>query len=311
MIAFGQHYACNWVVWNHSAQNPWTNWESIVQQDFGDVSSPIQAVISNPAAIARHTFYNISRTPGGLKHLFHSNFPRGYPLRFSFIFFSLVLIFALLPFANKVRIKSHVDRIRANFHRRRFLLFQVSLILFPVLLSIVLISPRGHYLLMLGALLATAGAILIFEQPALKKRESNYTLVALICATPLLFIRPAMDKQEVALQENLAVIQFLDSLNVKEKVTILEAEGGYHYYLGHNYTRVPEYSKQTGFLNFLTKEHINLIVVSQVLLQDTRFTNDEEWHDFINCPSVLGFVRIDMPMSSRYILVKKSLINSD
>ncbi len=59
LVAFGQHYAQNWVDWHKNTLNPWTNWESIFQNDFGDAQSLWSALYNNPLAFLRHIISNL------------------------------------------------------------------------------------------------------------------------------------------------------------------------------------------------------------------------------------------------------------
>ena len=51
--------------------------------------------------------------------------------------------------------------------------------------------------------------------------------------------------------------------------------------LGDNYHRVGGYEKSASFERFLANRHVDMIVVSDRLLRDTRFKDDSEWQDFL------------------------------
>jgi hypothetical protein len=87
----------------------------------------------------------------------------------------------------------------------------------------------------------------------------------------------------------------------------LEAEGGFHIYLGHNFHRVRENSKKKNenFNSFLINNRINMIVLSDKLLTDNRFKDDPQWKYFLNNFSLYGFSKYNIPNSQRILLVKE------
>ena len=75
MIAFGQHYSLNWHSWEKVDKDPWTNWEPIIREDFGEISSPFQVIIRNPSAFLRHVFSNVKKLPHQIEEMFLRTIP--------------------------------------------------------------------------------------------------------------------------------------------------------------------------------------------------------------------------------------------
>ena len=110
-------------------------------------------------------------------------------------------------------------------------------------------------------------------------------------------------------QPNLHTIRFIQSLKIDKTVNLLQAEGGYHIYVSDNFHRVAEYKKNTDFDRFLQMRSINMIVLSPTLLNDTRFKDDPEWHDFLADYTHFGFVQIDIPHTNRKLFVRADLLD--
>jgi hypothetical protein len=61
MLAFGQWYAVYWVGAHNSLLDPYLNYKSIMEKVFSSATTPIQAVLSNPAEWIRFTVHNLLR----------------------------------------------------------------------------------------------------------------------------------------------------------------------------------------------------------------------------------------------------------
>lgn len=109
---------------------------------------------------------------------------------------------------------------------------------------------------------------------------------------------------------NLRTITFIQTLSIGQEVNMLEAEGGYYIYLGDNFHRIAEYDKTVNFNIFLHERRINMIVLTEGLEQDSRFKTDEEWKDFLNNYTTLGYLKLDIPKTNRKLFVDEQLLQS-
>ncbi len=294
MVAFGQHYARNRVIWTNDDRDPWTNWETIVKTDFGDVMPLGKALWSNPSAVARHVCCNLRTFPREFKCMFGSSYPPGAPpARIAFKFGLLALAAAGLILLRKQGIRASADRVIQN--GRDFRLSHILIFLLPVVLSIVFIAPRQHYLFILGILASFACAVLLFRKTDRCPEHTGYAILAIVCMAPLMIARPLSDSLNKATQPNLQTIRFLRSFHFDEPINVLEAEGGFGIYVGDNFSRVAEYDKNTSFGRFLSERSINMVILSDRLAKDVRFCDDPEWQTFISDPSGFGFFRLDIP----------------
>lgn len=311
--AFGQHYARNWVNWHSDPRDPYYNYINILKEDFGNVNSISAAILKNPSAVTRHVTENIKNIPGELKYMFLNFYPVGYPGIISLITALVVFIISLVSFSRiklKLIPKLILKRIYVNFRNLRFCFLIVLTAIIPLILSSIFIFPRRHYLLFPGVILILMLITILFRKVFVSQKQNVFFKLVYLCILPLILVRPLKSVLNEPVPENLSAIEYLRSMNIKEPVNILETWGIYSIYESKNYTRIPDYSKDKLFNEYLKEWSINLIVISERLLTDTRFSTDPEWLYFISHPEEFGFVTIAVPETSAIkLLVKKELIN--
>ncbi len=311
--AFGQHYARNWVNWHGDPRDPYYNYIIILKEDFGNVNSISGAVLKNPSAVTRHVIENIKNMPGELKYMFLNFYPVGYPGKISLIIALVFLVISLIPFSGiklKFIPKLILKRINVNFRNLRFYFLIVLIAITPLILSSMFIFPRRHYLLFPGVILILMLITILFRKAFNSQKQNVFIKLVYVCILPLILVRPLKSVLNEPVPENLSAIEYLRSMNIKEPVNILETWGIYSIYESKNYTRIPDYNKDKLFNEYLKEWSINLIVITERLLTDTRFSTDPEWLYFISHPEEFGFVTITIPETSTIkLLVKKELIN--
>lgn len=297
MVAFGQHFSLNWVSWNGSDINPWTNWAEIVSLNFGSVNSIPEALTKNPSAFLKHITYNLLNfvkfTP---KLFFSANLNKISAIVVALL--SIGLLTAYLSNTHYKRLVILISSVRKNLQEYKSLLIFVGLFLLPPFVSIAIIYPRDHYLLIFTYIIVIVTVILLTKND-FKQGQINLKKLFLLCVL-IIIITPHFSKSEQSVQKsNLSTIQFIQSLEIDEPVNLLEAQGGYNYYLGSNYHRVAEYDKNTNYDHFGADRNINMIVVSKELLNDTRFKNDPEWQSFLANYRQFGYLQIEIPNTNR------------
>ena len=273
------------------------------------------AIMKNPSAIARHVTENISNLPDELKYMFLNFYPVGYPGKVSFITALMVLIISLIPFLRiktKLNPKFLLKQIPENIRYFRFFYLVVLTAITPLILSSIFIFPRRHYLLFPGVIIILMLITIIFRNAFDFKKRHVFVKLIYVCILPLILVRPLSSLLNEPKPENLSAIRYLRSLKIKEPVNILETWGIYSIYESKNYNRIPDYNKDKLFNEYLKEWSINLIVLSERLLNDTRFSTDPEWLYFINNPEEFGFVKIIIPDAAEIkILVKKDILNKE
>jgi len=311
--AFGQHYARNWVKWYNDPRDPYYNYIIILKEDFGNVNTITGAILKNPSAISRHVIENISNLPGEIKYMFLNSYPIGYPGKLSLIAAIMVLIISFIPslrFRVKFNYKIILNRVSENFRYLRFFFLVVLIAITPLIMSSIFIFPRRHYLLFPGVILILMLITIFFRNAFVFQKKHVYVKLIYVCILPLILVRPLSSLLNEPKPENLSAIRYLRSLEIKEPVNILETWGIYSIYESKNYNRIPDYNKDKLFNEYLKDWSINMIVVSDRLLIDTRFSTDPEWLYFINNPEEFGFVTIIIPDTKGIkLLVKKDILN--
>jgi len=296
MVAFGQHFSLNWVSWNSSRINPWTNWQEIVSHNFGTVHTIPEAFTKNPLAFLKHITYNLRKFLIITPTLF---LPEYFSVNKISVFIVVSLGISLVViFLFNIRKKSKEDK-------RLFI--PVSLFLLPAFISIILIYPRNHYLLLFNTLTVMI-MVILSTIPDFKQRQINFKKLLLLCLT-LILVTPhfGQDKQPTQ-KTNLITIQFIESLKIDQPVNLLEAEGGYNIYLGDNFHRIAEYDKNTGFDYFRRERNVNMIIISDTLLNDSRFKSDPEWQAFLTDYHQFGYLQIVIPNTDRKIIVRSDIL---
>ena len=179
---------------------------------------------------------------------------------------------------------AYLANIRNNFPESRRLLILVGLFLLPGVISVVIIYPRGHYLLLPYAMTTAMMAILLSKHTPEQEQLNHKRL--LLLGLLVIALTPYFSQGSIKNRHNLDTIRFVQSLKIQEPVRLLEAEGGYNIYLGDNFQRVAEYDKDKDFHHFRADRNINMIVVTDILLKDTRFKNDlngkGSWQTMLN-----------------------------
>ena len=333
--AFGQHFAVHWVSWTGSDLNPWTNWADIVAQNFGPAQTLAEAFLNNPAIFARHIAYNILGL-GGWPLAFGpavlvlnevavtAMLIAGWGLIVAGVFFPLSRLgrqpWKQLPQAASSSQASpellHQTQRGEHGHPPPFSRIAawgcgatrtgiwLGLCAAVGFFSILVIYPRVHYLLIPGLLTLTG---LILANRWLLEERRPRAAPALLGGLLAVVLMPPFSSQAPSNQDNLETIRFIQSLEIKQPVNLLEAEGGYHIYLGDNFQRVAETEKDVGWNQFLAARRINLIVKTDLLTTDSRFKNDLEWQWFLTHYADFGFAQVDIPHTPYQLLLEYNL----
>jgi hypothetical protein len=175
------------------------------------------------------------------------------------------------------------------------------------LVSILIIYPENHYILLSGVLTIVMMSILLTNHD-LEQEPIGYKQLLLISLLVVVLAPYFKQNREATQKPNLNTIRFIQSLGIHEPVYLLETAGGYDIYLGDNFHRVAEYSKITGFNRFRADHSINMIVVSDTLLNDTRFNNDPEWQRFLTDYRQFGFLQREIPQTDMNLLLLADLL---
>ncbi len=297
IIAFGQHFSRNWVSWTGSDLSPWTNWREIVAQNFGTADTVLSAFTNNPSIFLKHISYNMLELIRNASTLI---LPTFFPKGKTSLYIAALSIIGLCI--------AKRSTIRNNFREYKNIILFMGIFILPGLVSTIIIQPRDHYLLLPCVLTAVFLAIIV-DSNEHEQKPANYTKLLFlgllaISFTPYFAERIRSDRPG----PNLSSIRFIQSLSIEETVYLLEAEGGYHYYLDDNFHRIAQYAKNSDFYHFMEERKINMIMVTDVLVEDSRFRDDAEWIDFLDNYSTFDFTQLDVPYAGSILLIHNDLL---
>ena len=311
LMAFGQHFSLNWVHWTNEHQlSPWTNWEEIILLNFGNINSVTEAILNNPRMVLDHVIANIINTTQSLKMVFglffyHANIllPKKLNNIEAYLLFGVIVFYIY-----KTRYR-WFSQLRDRINENQNLLIILGCYLLVSFIPIIIIFPRLHYFILPGVIILIILAILVLGIESKKRNFIGYKKIILLSLV-VIFLTPYASDYWTSTenQPNLGTIFFIDELQINEEVNMLEAEGGFYIYLGDNFHRVPEYDKVSNFNNFIIERKINMIVLTEGLIKDTRFKDDEEWIDFLNNYEKLGYIKLNILGTDRELFVDEQLL---
>ncbi len=312
-VAFGQHFSLRWVEEHHLARSPWTEWKSIVQEVYGDVTSIAEAYSANPSAFIGHVSGNIGDTPGVLWKVLTNHLPLlapGYPelARMEGWLIGLILFVCLVW-----QRKCTWQRVRENLKQRHRIWMGALLFSAPSVISMFLIYPRNHYFLLPAVLFFAVIIVLVFAETGFidqPKRASLFSVLLLVFVVVSIVPSFAVYVGRRRYLPNRQVIEFVRKMNLNQPVGLLEAEGGYSIYCGKQFTRIPHHKKDKSYGAYSREHGVNAIVVSRGLVEDVRYRTDPEWQRFFKNFEQHGFKRIAIPQCDRFLLVHSSLLSS-
>jgi hypothetical protein len=297
LVAFGQHFSLNWIRWNASDLNPWTNCPEILSRTFGPVRNMPEAAIRNFPAFFHHIACNCEIF---LKRLPELILPVNCPINI-LNGGTVVALMACVLIAFR-------SRVRQNLTVYKNLFIATVLFLLPSAVSILLIYPRDHYLLVPSVLIAVTMTISLTSPQELKGKPTSPRSLFLLGALLFLLTPNFFLNRKEQPRPNLKVIRVIQKLKIDRPVNILETEGGYGVYAGDRFCRIMEYHKNLGFNDFLNKENIRMIVITEKLLKDTRFRHDPEWLDFLMNYSQYGYLQENVPGTDNRIIFQADLL---
>lgn len=274
IYAFGQHYTRN-VASCFSEDHPHgVPWEEILARDFGKPSNIVQAFFNNPRAFSRHVLCNLQNIP---KTFLMVTFVNAWTNSWFFIKLFIAIMVWQLVF--------HIRSIRLQFQwlweQDMMLLGLVFLI--PAGLSIVLVFPREHYII-LPSLLFFMLATMILGGHSSSKNEiivrrqtlvGGLLLVALFPSMGALFNNVSPEKP------NLVTIHEVKKLDIRENIRMLATRPFQatfaKVYFDDQFVALPYKPYDVTFQNFFLENQPNVILITQ---NGREYSNDPTWDEF-------------------------------
>jgi hypothetical protein len=318
VFAFAQHFALNYGAW-HNVEDPWTSdYQQIFQTVFPHANSIAGALLANPSAFIHHLASNLIHSPIEVAGLIFGHFNVVLP---RFKLYTLIeaglLAVALLPLVYPLA-RSYQPNWTIAW-RVRFGPEAICLTIFalPFALMMVLLYPRNHYALGLGAILYVAMVLIVSRH--LRANPARPTLAAcglLLIMVPSLGsagarVDASVGASSLVPRPVLETTYFLRRLDIRSVVRVCSAETpGAGIYAGPNFRSVAALDKRQGLAAFLTSSEINVLVVDDRLRQTAAFAHDPAWASFQSTPEKFGFRANALPDSGNITVYVASWAHS-
>jgi hypothetical protein len=150
-VAFSQHFSLRN---SFVGEDPWLDWTEIVGRSFPGAQSVGQALLNNPSVFVSHLFSNIAEFPTFLIHQVLGG-PTITSLMVVVLLVSVLVSVGMQPRMAFSRLRGKVRRYRGGIKKIENIVFVIVGILFlvAIMIPILVIYPRAHYLVVPAGLL--------------------------------------------------------------------------------------------------------------------------------------------------------------
>jgi hypothetical protein len=282
--AFGQHYAKN--VYNCFLEDISrdTAWEEVLARDFENAQTIFEVVRANPLNFSKHLICNAQTLPKlFLKVAFSSAWGNSWlviRLLITFIIFRLIVNWDLI----KLRI--------VWLWQQDFLLFGL-LSSGIMLLDIMLIYPREHYLAFFSIIIWVLG-ISVFGR--LHESESKSWRQCIAIGLCLFLLTPSMGVLfdfQVPQKPVLKTVETIRALDINEPIRLFATRpfrrSQSEVYFEENYYHIGYKPAEISFDEYISTQQPNVIVITQGGLD---LEDDPTWIEFNADPQEFGFHQI-------------------
>lgn len=316
-VAFSQHYAFGLSLVGGWTDNPWTTADSLMARDFPGAHSIPSAFVTNPGAFFGHVFRNVRFLPEELLKALQPLHAPESVVGVALVAFFLLSLFAWIWELMRSLISRKVDASD----------ILIVILAIPVIISVLVIFPRVHYLVLVVPLLWIAGlrtsirqAIHVRLIQPVRRWAAVFFAVFLVMIVVLVPWR-ANRRVGLRIPRNVESIHgrnfctfrdralFLRSLHLPtNEVRHLNSMGYMQPFLPAGWTEYLHYNKGEGFDAFLEQNGINAIWISPALRDDARFRDDPE---FLRFEETNGWVPVSLQeCNDMYLLLRKELVVS-
>lgn len=294
IAAFGQHYAYNYALWNDLRPDRWQlHGEQIFVADFGRNFDFFSAYKANPEAFMRHVGSNVSNYFFNLLKFYtdlllpESIFKLGVWSRT----FALTSILGILIALKKFSPYLWWAQIKEQWLEWLLLVIVIG----PTFISVVLIFPREHYMVMQTLLLLTAILTFSYGFTGWASPVTDRSRLGVVSAVMMLLLILSPSPESRAYFDNFRdpkgtfnqqAVKVLEQFEYKKDTIIIsEDEGGITFFLREEdkarFKWTPAMWKKSAFNHYADSMGTQLYYVTPLMLYDDRYRYDEEWQDFL------------------------------
>lgn len=291
LMAFGQHYSLYWATITDATMDPFLNWKSIMADQLPGARSEFHALMIHPTKVMGFLLFNVLGFFGQIGDALHIGWV-SHPV----VMIAVMAAVALLLFiAVKTLVGLKGERgLLIPLVKDLAIWFPLAL---PVLVSIVLIYAREHYIAVLTSLLVIGASVIARH---VVKGSPLQNLAALALGLVLVvFLQPAPTQEKV----NMQVVQGLRSQG--DMGRLLELDGGWCYYMPSSCTSrfMLDIPDGVPYLEYIAKENITAILLAKTLM---GFATSNQKSDFLalaNDPDRFGWKKV--PLTDAHSLLVK------
>ncbi|MGI6456268.1 MAG: hypothetical protein ACOX5R_11710 [bacterium] len=280
-VAFSQHFTLNYADWKNITLTPWVETQEIITRQFGAADSFTEALFANPLMVLLHILYNLLMFPLKLAKalLYHVSllFPDNS-------FFTLLEAIAAglaglsLLLIKKSRLKSAV-REMPYFNREAFAFLAI---LFPPLVSTIIIYPREHYLFFISL-----GIYLLFARTVSHLYPMRHSLkcaaavgLAVWAMTPGTTLATTFPKVHNPLLNRYAIAVVNQHLEPGKQNHVLDGVGLGIYFEGQKTIRYAV-EKNEPFADFIKNHSFDVIFLAEYTDEFSMYRADASYQDFM------------------------------
>ncbi len=301
-LAFTQHYVKDINTRNGPDLLGQSNYDAILNEDFGENASMLGALKNNPGLFIEHIWYNFFRLKDNIVQIIPYKIVEKKMTLLLTV--SQILVIAAFLFT----VYSLIKRI----FKKEIGLFGLIYFIFslPTFISILVYYPRAHYLIILIALWIVYFCCEFSADMGDSKPIRTISAAAAITAGAVLILFVPFRAQARSIHEarctNLKTLRFLADLNIKDEVNFFNVGSGMQTYLGNNWNYKSAELIDSTFESFVNKNQINVIIVNNLTFLHKSVKDDS---DFKKIETDSNFVKIDIPDCPSYVLVKRNILH--
>ncbi|MBL7196786.1 MAG: hypothetical protein ISS47_01660 [Candidatus Omnitrophica bacterium] len=272
--------------------DPWRDWPELIQEHFPGANSLPEAILIHPTVVARHVWLNLKDSPAVLfRFFFETALFRIYSLRI----YPIVILFILIVFNKLHPIRNFLsNRLKDD---RMGLVFLYLICISVAIMPSIFVKPFINYFFPLATLIFFYFAMYVndLHKDTLKKLDLKiFPFISLILVISFINAFPNQKYVRKNYENIIAMRNILSKFNLpsdSRKIILLDAESqfnskeGYNVYIDFkNCRRIDAHDKisEETFFQFISRNNINAILLTENLRQNIRFKDDIEFANFIN-----------------------------
>jgi hypothetical protein len=266
LMAFGQHYSLYWATITGATMDPFLNWKAIMADQLPSARSEMHALMTYPAKVMGFLIFNVIGFFWKICDSIHVGWIK-QPVVMVAIALSVAM---LLLVAGHTLVSRKGERVvLKSLLADLATWFPLAL---PVLVSILLIYAREHYIAVLASLAVIGSAVV--ARHVVKSTPMQNAAALVLGLVLVVFLQPAPVEEK----GNMQVVQGLRAQGNMGR--LLELDGGWCYYMPSSCTSrfMLDIPGNVPYMEYIAKENITAIVLSKSLI---GFATANQRSDFL------------------------------